>query len=45
MHLGDMPLPHVLTFQGLFGTFSRVYRASDEALKDSIEVARYMRSD
>lgn len=42
---GDMPIPHVLTFQGLFGTFSRVYRASDEALKDSIEVARYMRND
>lgn len=42
---GNFPLPHVLTFQGLFGTFSRVYRASDEALKDSIEVARYMRND
>jgi hypothetical protein len=44
-NFGNMPLPHVLTFQGLFGTFSRVYRASDEALKDSRDVARYMRND
>lgn len=42
---GNMPVPHVLTFQGLFGTASKVYRASDEALKDSVDVARYMRND
>lgn len=42
---GNSVLPHVLTFQGLFGTFSRVYRASDEALKDSLEQARFMRND
>lgn len=42
---GNFAIPHVLTFQGLFGTFSRVYRASDEALKDSVDVARYMRND
>lgn len=38
-------LPHVTTFQGFFGTFSRVYRTSDEALNDSWENARFMRND
>lgn len=44
-NFGDYPIPHVLTFQGLFGTFSKVYRPSDEALKDSLENARFMRND
>ena len=38
-------VPHAQSFQGLFGTFSRVYRASDEAIKDSLENARFMRND
>ena len=44
-NFGQFPVPHVLSFQGLFGTFSRVYRPSDEAVKDSLENARYMRND
>lgn len=42
---GSFPLPHQLTFQGLFGTHSKVYRVSDEALKNSRENARFMRND
>jgi phage gp29-like protein len=42
---GQYAIPHVSTFQGLFGTFSRVYRSSDEAIMDSLENARYMRND
>jgi phage gp29-like protein len=44
-NFGHTAVPHVLSFQGLFGTWSRVYRASDEALKDSLENARFMRND
>lgn len=44
-NLGRFALPHVQTFQGLFGSYSRAYRASDEALKDSREMARFMRND
>lgn len=44
-NFGQTVLPHVLTFQGLFGTFSKVYRASDEALKNSLESARFMRNN
>jgi phage gp29-like protein len=44
-NFGHTAVPHVLSFQGLFGTFSRVYRASDEAIKDSLENARFMRND
>jgi phage gp29-like protein/gamma-glutamylcyclotransferase (GGCT)/AIG2-like uncharacterized protein YtfP len=44
-NFGQYIVPHVSSFQGLFGTFSRVYRASDEALIDSLDNARYMRND
>lgn len=44
-NFGQQVIPHVLTFQGLFGTFSKVYRTSDEALKASLENARFMRND
>lgn len=44
-NFGQYSVPHVLSFQGLFGTFSRVYRPSDEAIKDSLENARFMRND
>lgn len=37
--------PHAVTFQGIFSSVSRVYRMSDEALKASIEQARYMLND
>jgi phage gp29-like protein len=42
---GQYALLHPATFQGLFGTFSHVYRTSDEALNDSWDNARYMRND
>ncbi|KKK97948.1 hypothetical protein LCGC14_2647660, partial [marine sediment metagenome] len=42
---GDYILPHVTTFQGVVSTISRVYRPSDEAIKDSLENARFMRND
>ncbi len=42
---GDFILPHVTTFQGVVSTISRVYRPSDEAIKDSLENARFMRND
>lgn len=44
-NMGRYVLPHVQTFQGLFGSYSRAYRASDEALKHSRENARFMRND
>jgi phage gp29-like protein len=42
---GDWILPHVTTFQGIISSVSRVYRPSDEAIKDSLENARFMRND
>lgn len=44
-NLGRFALPHVQTFQGLFGSYSRAYRQSDEAMKHSRENARFMRND
>ena len=44
-NFGQYAVPHVLSFQGLFGTFSKTYRPSDEAYKDSPENARFMRND
>ena len=44
-NFGQQVIPHVLTFQGLYGSFSKVYRTSDEALKNSLENARFMRND
>ncbi len=42
---GDFVLPHVTTFQGVVSTISRVYRPSDEAIKDSFDNARFMLND
>jgi hypothetical protein len=42
---GQHPLPHVMTMQGLVATVSRVYRMDDEALRDSLQNARYMELD
>ena len=44
-NFGQPTLPHMTTFQGVLGSLSRTYRPSDEALKDSLENARYMRND
>lgn len=44
-NFGESMLPHVMTFQGIISSISRVYRPSDEALKHSWENARYMRND
>jgi hypothetical protein len=44
-NLGQSPLPHVLTFQGIASSIAKVYRPSDEAMKDSRENARFMRND
>lgn len=44
-NFGEYVLPHVSTFQGILAGVSRVYRASDEALKDSFENARFMLND
>jgi phage gp29-like protein len=42
---GDHVLPHVTTFQAIISSAARVYRASDEALRDSAANARFMRND
>jgi len=42
---GEKVIPHVMTFQGILASISRVYRASDEAIKDSFANARYMLND
>jgi len=44
-NMGDGMLPHVVTFQGIISTVSRIYRANDEALKHSFENSRFMRND
>ena len=44
-NFGESVLPHVTTFQGIVSSVARVYRPSDEALKDSFANARYMRND
>lgn len=44
-NLGRDLVPHVITFQGVLSTISKVYRASDEALKVSRENARCMLND
>jgi len=41
---GEGLLPHVISFQGIVSSVSRVYRPSDEAIKDSFDNARYMRN-
>jgi len=42
---GQHALPHVMTMQGLVATVSRVYRMDDEALRNSLQNARYMELD
>lgn len=42
---GNFALPHIYTFQGLLSTVSKIYRASDEALQQSYENARFMLND
>jgi hypothetical protein len=42
---GDWVLPQVMTMQGLVSNISKVYRMSDEALKNSLEDARFMELD
>lgn len=44
-NMGELMLPHVVTFQGILSSVSRVYRPSDEALKNSFDDARYMLND
>ena len=44
-NFGEPVLPHVTTFQSIVSAASRVYRPSDEALRDSKENARFMRND
>lgn len=44
-HFGQWMLPHVVTFTGVVGSISRVYRASDEAMKDNPDNAALMRND
>lgn len=44
-NLGESLVPHVITFQGIVSSVSRIYRPSDEAINDSFENARYMRND
>lgn len=39
------PVPQVITFQGLISTLSKSYRSPDEAIKHSLDNARYMRND
>ncbi len=44
-NLGEGLLPHVITHQGIISSVSRIYRPSDEAIKDSFDNARFMRND
>lgn len=44
-NMGEMMLPHAVTYQGTLSSISRVYRPSDEAIKHSYQNARFMRND
>jgi len=44
-NLGDYLLRHAFTFQGIAGSQAKVYRASDEAIQDSFDNAKFMRND
>ena len=44
-NFGQFAVPHLLTFQGLAGSFAKAYRATDEAIKHSLDNARFMRND
>lgn len=42
---GQYAIPHVLSFQSIFGSIAKVYRPTDEALKNSLDNSRFMRND
>lgn len=42
---GRAVLPHIVTFQGLISSVARAYKNPDEAIKNSLDNARYMRND
>ena len=44
-NFGKFPMPHVMSFGGMAGSYSKVYRSSDEAIRDSRDNARFMRND
>jgi phage gp29-like protein len=44
-NFGREMVPHIYTVQGRVGTISRVYRPADEALRNSLDDARYMRNE
>ncbi len=45
VNFGRDVVPHVMTFQSLIGSHAKVYRDCDEATKNSLDNARYMRND
>jgi len=44
-NLGEFALRHPFTFTGIAGSQAKVYRPSDEAIRDSFDNARFMRND
>jgi len=44
-NFGRYNVPHMYTVQAKVGTISRVYRPSDEAMRHSLENARFMRNE
>ncbi len=44
-NLGDWALRHTFTFVGIAGSQAKVYRPSDEAIRDSFDNAQFMRND
>jgi len=42
---GEKAVPHIMSFSGLAASVARVYRNPDEAYRDSIQNARFMRND
>ncbi len=42
---GQFPLSHILSFQSIVSSGAKVYRQYDEAIKNSLDNARYMRND
>jgi phage gp29-like protein len=44
-NFGRKAVPHILSFSGLASSVARVYRNADEAIRDSLSNARFMRND
>lgn len=44
-NMGEFSIPHIFSFQSIYGTMAKVYRASDEAIKHGYDNARFMRND